>query len=129
MKKSLTLITVPVLAVLLIAGCSGKVKIYEDTEETVNTRVNQEFILAADADISSVYMWRADYDESMLELVASTFEIDEKAKQEGAVNILDQRFRFKALKEGKTRVTLAFSQLTLTEMLVAKEKVYEVIIK
>lgn len=105
MKSLLVLVITFILAVCLIAGC-GKVKIYTDTEETISTRVNHEFIIATGSNPATGYMWREDYDESMLELVASTFEVSEAVKRGEAEVGLEQHFRFKALKKGKTELNI-----------------------
>lgn len=105
MKSLLVLVITFILAVCLIAGC-GKVKIYTDTKETISTRVNHEFIIATGSNPATGYMWREDYDESMLELVASTFEVSEAVKRGEAEVGLEQHFRFKALKKGKTEINI-----------------------
>ena len=116
------------LAVCLIAGCSGEEKSGEaksggDVVETLSTSVNQEFTLARKFNLSSGYIWREDYDESMLELVESTIEADE---QEDAKIILSQVFRFKALKKGKTEVTLVYRRATLEGPLIARQELISV---
>ena len=109
MNRLIVLVIVWALAVCLVAGCAGEVKVYTDPEQTIIVRVKQEFIIATGSNPSTGYMWRDSYDESMLELVASTFEISEATKRGEAEVGLEQHFRYKALKKGKTeaRIDLA----------------------
>jgi len=128
MKRFLLLFISFTLAVCLIAGCSGEeksgeAKSGEDGVETLSTSVNQEFTLARKFNLNSGYIWREDYDERMLELVESTIEANE---QEDAKIILSQVFRFKALKKGKTEVTLVYRRATLEGPLIATQELISV---
>jgi len=109
MKRFIVLVIACTLALCLVAGCAGEVKVYTDPEQTIIVRVKQEFIIATASNPPTGYMWRETYDESMLELTASTFEISEAVKRGEAEIGLEQHFRFKALKKGKTeaRIDLA----------------------
>ena len=109
MKRFIVLVIACTLALCLVAGCAGEVKVYTDPEQTIIVRVKQEFIIATASNPPTGYMWRETYDESMLELMASTFEISEAVKRGEAEIGLEQHFRFKALKKGKTeaRIDLA----------------------
>ena len=131
MKRILLLFMSVTLAVCLIAGCggeeeSGEVMIGVDVVETISTSVNHEFIIAREFDLHSGYIWREDYDESMLELVESTIEAD---KQEDGKIVLSQVFRFKALKKGKTTIILVHRRATLEGPLIARQEAISVNIK
>ena len=104
MKCFLVLVIVPVLAVSLIAGCGGEVNIYYEPEQTISVRTNHEFIIATATNPPTGYMWRETFDENMLELTASTIEVSEAVKRGEAKIGLEQHFRFKALKQGKTEI-------------------------
>ena len=108
MKRSLFLVSV--LATCLVAGCVGVVETYTDPGQTVTIGVNQEFVIALGSNPTTGYSWQASYDNTMLELVGgqSTYKPGEGAKQGlvGAGGV--EYFRFKALKTGKTEVTLVY---------------------
>lgn len=106
MKWFLVLVIVPVLTVCLIAGCGREVNIYYNPEQTISVRTNHEFIIATATNPPTGYMWRETFDENMLELTASTIEASEAVKQGEAKIGLEQHFRFKALKQGKTEIRI-----------------------
>jgi len=106
MKCFLVLVIVPVLAVCLVAGCGREVNIYYEPEQTISVRTNHEFIIATATNPPTGYMWRETFDENMLELTASTIEVSEAVKRGEAKIGLEQHFRFKALKQGKTEIRI-----------------------
>jgi len=105
MKRYLVPIMTLLMAVCLLAGC-GEAKVYWDVEETITTRVNREFIVSVGANPPSGYDWVETHDESLLELVGGTFKVNEEATERLGQIALEQHFRFKALKKGKTEVIL-----------------------
>ena len=121
------LILVAMVAILLMTGCAGGVKTYTDSTQTINTGTNQEFIIALDSNPTTGYSWQASYDESVLELVGKSYEMGEEAKQGvvGAGGV--EYFQFKALKAGKTEITLVYKRPWEEESLY--QKVFTVIIK
>ena len=126
MKKFLVPVMMSILAVCLIAGCGGGVKTYVDTEKTINTGVNQEFIIALDSNPTTGYNWEESYDDSMLSLPEKEYKPDEKAA--GLVGAGGtQYFRFKALKTGKTEITVTYKRSWETGF--ADQKVFSVDIK
>ncbi len=106
MTRFLTLLIIPVLAVCLLAGCGGEVKVYYDPEETISVKANHEFIIATTSNPVTGYMWRETYDESLLELTASSFEVSEAVKRGEAKVGLEQHFHFKALQKAKTQIRI-----------------------
>ncbi|MFC1941046.1 protease inhibitor I42 family protein [Chloroflexota bacterium] len=126
MKKLLALVIPSVLAVSLVAGCAGEVRTYVDEEKTISPSVNQEFIIALDSNPTTGYNWEVSYDESTLILVGDKYSPDEKAK--GLVGAGGtQYFQFKALKTGKTEITLTYKRSWETDF--AEQKVFKVDIK
>ena len=126
------LILVAMVSILLVTGCAGGVKPYTDSTQTINTGTNQKFIIALDSNPTTGYSWQASYEESMVELVEARYEIPEMEKHErvkqgivGGGGI--EYFQFKALKAGKTEVTLAYKRTWEEENLY--QKVFTVIIK
>jgi len=106
MKRSLAILIVPILMICLVVSCNQEAIIHTDTAETISIKVNHEFIIATPSNPATGYMWRETYDESMLELVVSTFEVSEAVKKGEAEVGLEQHLRFKALKKGKTEVLI-----------------------
>ena len=125
MKKFL--IMVAVVAIFLAAGCTGGVKTYTDSGQTLDIGTNQEFVIALDSNPTTGYSWQASYDESILELVGKSYELGKEAKQ-GAVGAGGvEYFQFKALKAGKTEITLVYKRPWEEETL--DQKVFTVNIK
>ena len=104
MKRFLILAIALMLAVCVVAGCAREAKIYYDPEEMISVRINRDFIIATSSSPSTGYIWREKYDENMLELLKSTFEVSEAVKRGEAEIGLEQHFRFKALKKGNTEI-------------------------
>jgi predicted secreted protein len=124
MKRSSALVIPFLLVVSLIAGCNGEVKTFLETDETITISVNQEFIISLDTNPPSGYQWRETYDESMLKLLRSTYDVTKKNNDEKEEVRLAQYFRFKALNQGETEITLAYKQ-PAAEMS-AKQKIFSV---
>jgi inhibitor of cysteine peptidase len=93
-----------------LAGCIGEVATYTDAGQAIDTGVNQEFVIALGSNPSTGYSWQASYDETMLELVGgqSTYKEEAKKGMVGAGGV--EYFRFKALKTGRTEVTLVYKR-------------------
>lgn len=110
MKKFLILIAVAVITICLLAGCVGEVKTYTDEGQTIDIGVNQEFVIALGANPTTGYDWEVSLDETVLELVEKTYKLPEEAEHEvvGAGGV--DYFRFKALKAGKTEITLVYKR-------------------
>ena len=68
-----------VLVISLIAGCGGGAKTHVDAEKTISTRVNQEFVIALDSNITTGLYYEENYDDNMLALIEDKYEPDEKA--------------------------------------------------
>jgi len=126
MKRFLVLVIAVTLTAGFITSCSNEPKIEIEPTEIVSTSVNQEFTLSREFDLNSGYMWREDYDESMLELIDTAVETDE---QEGGGITLLQVFRFKAIKKGKTVIILVHARPTLDGLMVAQQDIISVNIK
>ena len=124
MKKFLILITVAVIATCLVAGCAGGVKTYTDSGQPISIGVNQEFVIALGSNPTTGYSWQESHDETTLELIEKTYKPGEEAEQ-GAVGAggVDY-FRFKALKTGKTEITMVYKRPWEKES--AEQKVFTV---
>jgi len=127
MKRFLVAAMTSILAVGLLAGCAGGIETYTDADKTISANINQEFVIALDSNPTTGYNWEESYDETMLKLVESKYELGKQAK-EGAVGAGGtQYFRFQALKTGKTEITLTYKRSWETES--AEQNVFSVDIK
>ena len=126
MKSFLSLVLLLILATCLMTGCGGEGKSDVEPVETISTGVNQEFTITRQFDLNSGFIWRESYNESMLEVVESTIDTE---KREDTQIILLQVFRFKALKKGKTEITLVHRRETLQGPIIARQEVISVNIK
>ena len=128
MKKFLVLGMVLLLSIFVVAGCAGgtAVSTYTDPAQTINVGVNQEFMIALDSNPTTGYNWEEKHDAAMLSLVDSKYEPDKKAA--GLVGAGGtQYFQFKALKTGKTEITLTYKRSWESE--IGEQKVFKVDIK
>jgi len=111
-KKFWLLITMAVVILSLVTGCTagGEIKAYTDSGRELSVKANQEFMIALGANPTTGYDWEASYDESLLRLVRKQYEPGKEAK-EGLVGAggVDY-FRFKALKTGKTQITMDYKR-------------------
>ncbi len=123
MKRFLVLTSI--LVVSLLAGCGG-VKTYVDPEKTISVGIEDEFIIALDANPTTGYDWEVSCDWYKLHLVEEKYTPDEKA--EGLVGAGGTKyFRFSASKTGETDVTFVYKRPWETEIL--EQKVFKVDIK
>ncbi len=108
MRRLLILALVAVLPICSLTGCLGEVKTYDDAGQTIEIGVNQEFVIALGSNQTTGYSWQESYDETMLELVEKTYDEDAEEELVGAGGI--EYFRFKALEEGETTITLVYKR-------------------
>ena len=111
MRRFLVLVTGLVLAVCMVAGCVGQVKTYTDSGQTIDIGVNQQFVIVLGSNLTTGYSWQETHDKAILELVEKTYQPGGKAKKGvvGAGGV--DYFRFKALKTGKTEITMVYKRL------------------
>jgi len=126
MKSFLSLVLLLILATCLMTGCGSDGKSDIEPVETISTGVNQEFTITRQFDLNSGFIWRETYDEKMLELLKNTIDTE---KRDDTQIILLQVFRFKALKKGKTEITLVNRRETLEGPIIARQEVISVHIK
>ncbi|MFC1902551.1 protease inhibitor I42 family protein [Chloroflexota bacterium] len=98
------------MAISLITGCAGGAETYTDPGQAISIGVGEEFIIALGSNPTTGYSWQASHDETMVKLLSSDCEMGEAAK-EGAVGAGGtELFQFKALKAGKTEITLVYKR-------------------
>jgi inhibitor of cysteine peptidase len=97
-----------VLATCLVAGCIGEVETYTDPGQTIDIGVNQQFVIALGSNLTTGYGWQASYDGTMIELVEKIYKEEAKQGLVGAGGV--ESFRFKAVKTGRTGITLTYEQ-------------------
>jgi inhibitor of cysteine peptidase len=110
MKKFVTMLAVIFTVAIMSAGCAGdNVKTYSDAGETIEVKVDGEFIIALDSNPTTGYSWEATYDETQLELISDDYEADET---DGLITGAGgtEYFRFKALKAGEFEITLDYQR-------------------
>ena len=107
MKRFLVLTSI--LVASLIAGCGGGVKTYVDTEKPISVGIEDEFIIALDANPTTGYDWEVSCDWYKLHLVEEKYTPDEKAARLVRAGGT-QYFRFQASKTGKTDITFVYKR-------------------
>jgi len=125
MKGFAAVAVISILVVPLIAGCGG-VEVYTDSEQVINTTVNQEFIIALDSNPTTGYDWEASYDENMLSLGKKEYK-PYKTEHAPIGSGGTDYYQFKALKVGGTEITVTYKRSWETEY--AEQKVFTVDIK
>lgn len=110
MKKCLIMLALVVIVILPLAGCLGEIKTYNDSGQTIDIGVNQEFIIVLGSIPSTGYGWYEDYEKTMLELVDKTYQPGDQAKKDtvgaGGVSF----FRFKALEMGTVKINMTYKR-------------------
>ena len=124
MKKFLILVTLKAIAACQLAGCACEVSTYTDPEQAINIGGNKEFVIALDSNPTTGYSWQENYDESMLELVEKTYKQGETAEQDVVRARGVEHFRFKALKAGRTEITMDYKRPWEEEVL--EQKVFTI---
>jgi len=110
MRKQALLIAILLVSLLMVPGCSsGEPQSHTDPAATISVKVNQDFIIALEANATTGFAWEATFDESMLQLVSQNYVPDEH--EEGMVGVggIDH-LRFKALSTGSTQIELTYKQ-------------------
>lgn len=100
------LAAVPALLISGLVGCGGEMT-YTDTSQPIGVRVGGEFTIALESNPSTGYSWQPTYEMDLLQLVEREFE--QKKGTSGLVGAGGtESFRFKALQQGSTEITLTY---------------------
>jgi len=130
-RRILMMIMVPIIIIGLLTGCGQKEEAANNKfgflpVEKIEAKVNEEFTIARGFDLNSGYIWREQFDESMLELLDSI--VDSETREDGTI-VLYQVFRFKAKKEGNTQILLAHIRSSTGGNEVRTQEVFDIYIK
>lgn len=121
MKRFLLLVATLVLIVGVVAGCSGEVKTYVDSDEAITVSVGEEFQIALDRDAVGDYRWDLAYDRTMLRLTDDKYEASEGEKPEGLSGEGGTHYyRFRAEIVGDTVIDLGYKRPRDSELTDAK---------
>jgi inhibitor of cysteine peptidase len=130
MKKYMVLFLFSLLVISLATGCTGgngNGAVYSNPAQTITAKVGSEFVIALESNPTTGYDWEESHDAAMLTLVNDRYETGQKAK-EGLVGAGGTHyFTYKALKSGKTEITLIYKRSWEEES--AKQNVFTVDIK
>ena len=125
MKRLVVFVFVLVMVVSLVSGCGG-VKTYVDPEEKISVGIEDEFIIALDANPTTGYDWEVSCDWYKLQLEEEKYSPDEKTEVLSGTGGT-KYFRFSASKTGETDVTFVYKRPWETE--IVEQRVFEVEIK
>lgn len=107
--KKIGLITLVTLSAISLIGCS-RAQNYADPSKTIHVNTNQQFTLALAANSGSTgYIWEESHDTTMLQLVSRDYKVNKEPPGfvgGGGTELIT----YKALKKGKTVVTLIYQQ-------------------
>ena len=108
MRKVFLVLAVVVAS--LLVGCAGGENTYTDSEGAIEVKVGKEFVVILGSNPTTGYSWQESYDNTMLQLVDKTYKPG-KAAEGGTVGAGgEDHFRFKALKKGKTEITMSYQR-------------------
>ena len=119
------LVLMAVLATCLVAGCIREVETYTDPGQTIEIGVNQQFVIALGSNLTTGYSWQESHDGTMIELVEKIYKEEAKQGMVGAGGV--EYFRFKAVKTGRTGITLVYKRAGEEEIL--NQKVFTIHIR
>ncbi|MFC2005446.1 protease inhibitor I42 family protein [Chloroflexota bacterium] len=109
MKRFIALGMVSILVASIIAGCSGRPSdYYIDPNETINTVVDRDFVIALDSNPTAGYDWEVSYDNNVLTLLNKEYTLEKCPGLVGAGGT--QYLFFKAQKIGNTEITLSYKR-------------------
>lgn len=108
MKKLVVILAVTLFSLSGLAGCSGGARTYTDIDSTINTTVNQEFIIKLDSNPTTGYSWQASFDDTMLKLVKQEYQVNTNPATPVVGVGGTESIKMQALKKGETKLTLTY---------------------
>ncbi len=116
MNKLKAILIVLTLGIFLIAGCSS-IKEYSwekpatpgtPTEQKIESSIGSQFIISAEGNATTGYIWEASFDQAYVNLVSSEYVLSNPGLMgSGGKN----QFVFQPLKQGETRIVLTYKRL------------------
>ncbi len=102
-----------ILFIILFSGCTSTEELQigmKENEKIINLKVGQIFILELPSNPSTGYQWEVfEIDNTLLKPIGkSEFTSSTKSQIVGAPGI--EKFKFKAIKKGKTKLTLQYKR-------------------
>jgi inhibitor of cysteine peptidase len=131
MKRAFIVISALVLIMLTVmTGCGGaKVTTYTDSSQKINVGVNQEFIIALQANPTTGYDWQPVFDSTLISQVKKDYQQDDHSGQQIVGSGGTDFFTYKALKAGETKITLTYYRPWETPKAEDQQQVFNVVIK
>lgn len=115
MNKLKAIIVILMIGILLIAGCSSA-KEYSwvkpatpgtPTEQKIESSLGSQFIISAEGNATTGYIWEAGFDQAYVNLVSSEYVIDNPGLMGSGGK---DRFVFQPLKQGETKIVLTYKR-------------------
>ena len=111
MKRPILIpVTIILLAVFLVTGCTRVISPRLPRTVQINAGVDQEFVIALGSSPTTGYSWRETYDETMVELVEKSYKPKKDAEETVIGGEGIDYFKFKTLKAGQTEITLSYER-------------------
>ena len=131
MKRVLVILAMVLLTTALLTGCAeGKaVPTLTDSTQTINAKLNQEFIIALEANPTTGYDWQPVFDAGFISQVKKDYQQNDNNGQPLVGQGGTDYFTFKALKTGETKITLTYFRPWETAKPEDQQKVFNIIIK
>ncbi len=131
MKRVLVILAMVLLTTALLTGCGEdkSVPTYTDSTQTVNAKLNQEFIIALEANPTTGYDWQPVFDSAFVSQVKKDYQQDDNNGQPLVGQGGTDYFTFKAIKAGETKITLTYFRPWETPKTEDQQKVFNIIVK
>ena len=131
MKRVLVILAMVLLTTVLLTGCGdgNSVPTFTDSTQTINTQINQEFIIALEANPTTGYDWQPVCDSAFISQVKKDYQQDDNNGQPLMGQGGTDYFTFKAVKTGETKITLTYFRPWETPKNEDQQKVFNIIIK
>ena len=132
MNKLKAILIVLTLGIFLIAGCSS-IKEYSwekpatpgtPTEQKIESSIGSQFIISAEGNATTGYIWEATFDQAYINLVSSEYVIDNPGLMGSGGK---DKFVFQPLKQGKTKIALTYKRPW--EQQVAETATFEITVR
>ena len=125
--KTASMLILAVFSLSMVSGAfaadSCMVPVKEEKKLTV--KVNEKFSIKLESNPSTGYQWFKEFNSGFLKFISSNYSSDDLNKSNITGKPGTQKFVFKALKAGKTDITLTYAR-PWENCIPAKEIIYHV---